>query len=120
MAALELTRFGVTRVMAHLELERGSVEALRDKSVIPVELYRLGRPVLLISRAKIPADGEFRDARNNEFSIRYDHRDGMTRLYPVKVHSVPRLPGVYDYYDLTNANWNARETGTFNFEADWF
>lgn len=120
MAALELTRFGVTRVLAHLELERGSVEALRDKSVIPVELYRLGRPVLLITRAKIPADGEFRDARNNEFSIRYDHRDGMTRLYPVKVHSVPRLPGVYDYYDLTNANWNARETGTFNFEADWF
>jgi putative protease len=85
-----------------------------------VELYRYGRPALLVTRAKVPASGEIRDNRTNEFSIRYDRRDGMTRIYPVKVHSVPRLAGVYDYYDLTNAHWNARETGTFNFEAAWF
>ncbi|MBS1370739.1 MAG: U32 family peptidase [Lentisphaeria bacterium] len=120
MAALELSRFGVTRVTAHLELEKESIEALRDKSVLPVELYRYGRPVLLITRAGIPAEGEFRDARGNGFVVRYDRRDGLTRLYPQKVHSVPRLPGVYDYYDLQNAHWNSQETGTFNFEGSWF
>ena len=120
MAALELTRFGVTRVTAHLELEKSDVEALRDKSVLPVELYRYGRPVLLVTRARIPAEGEIRDARGNGFCIRYDRRDGLTRLYPKKIHSIPRLPGVYDYYDLQNAHWNSQETGTFNFDSGWF
>ncbi len=120
MAALELTRFGVTRVMAHLELDRASVEALRDKSPVPVELYRLGRPALLISRARIPMEGDFRDARSNEFQVRFDRRDGLSRVYPRKIHSVPRLAGIYDYYDLTNAHWNAADTGTFNFNAEWF
>lgn len=120
MAAAELSRFGTTRVMAHIELERSSIEALRDHSPLPVELYRLGRPALLNTRAKIPVEGEFRDARGNEFSARRDRRDGMTRIYPKRVHSVPRLSGIYDYYDLTNARWNPPETGTFNFEAEWF
>lgn len=120
MAALELTRFGATRVMAHLELERASIEALRDKSPLPVELYRFGRPVLLISRARIPLEGDFRDGRSNEFQLRTSRRDGMARVYPRKVHSVPRLTGVYDYYDLTNAHWKADDTGTFNFNGDWF
>ena len=120
MAALELSRFGATRVMAHIELEKKDVEALRDHSVLPVELYRYGRPVLLVTRAGIPAEGEIRDARGNGFCIRYDRRDGLTRLYPQKVHSIPRLSGVYDYYDLQNAHWNSQETGTFNFESGWF
>ncbi len=120
MAAVELSRFGVTRFMAHLELDRQSIEALRDHSPLPVELYRFGRPVLLISRARIPMDGEFKDSRGNRFSVRYDRRDGLTRLYPARVQSVPRLNGIYDYYDLTNAHWNSPETGTFNFNADWF
>lgn len=120
MAALELSRFGVTRVTAHLELEKESVEALRDKSVLPVELYRYGRPVLLITRARIPAEGELRDARGNGFVIRFDKRSGLTRLYPQKIHSVPRLAGVYDYYDLQNAHWNSQETGTFNYDGSWF
>ncbi|MBQ8755065.1 MAG: U32 family peptidase [Lentisphaeria bacterium] len=117
MAVLELSRFGVTRVMAHVELEKSSIEELRDKSPLPVELYRYGRPALLITRAKVPVSGEIRDNRTNEFSIRYDRRDGMTRLYPVKIHSVPRLAGVYDFYDLTNAHWNAQETESFNYEG---
>ena len=120
MAALELSRFGVTRATAHLELEKESVEALRDKSVLPVELYRYGRPVLLITRARIPAEGELRDARGNGFVIRFDKRSGLTRLYPQKIHSVPRLAGVYDYYDLQNAHWNSQETGTFNYDGSWF
>lgn len=119
MAALELSRFGITRAMAHIEMERSAVESLRDKSVIPIELYRLGRPVLLITRAKIPAEGELSDGRSNQFFVQYDFRDGLTRLYSAKVYSVPRLPGVYDFYDLANANWNPREIDSFNFETGW-
>ncbi len=119
-AALELSRFGVAQAMAHVELERASVEALREKSPLPVELYRLGRPALLTTRAKIPFEGELRDARGAEFVVRFDRRSGLTRLYPKKVHSVPRLEGVWDFYDLTNANWRAAETGTFNFEGEWY
>ncbi len=120
MAVLELSRFGVTKVTAHLELEKEAVEALRDKSVLPVELYRYGRPVLLISRARIPAEGELNDARGNTFVVRFDKRSGLTRVYPQKIHSVPRLAGVFDYYDLQNAHWNSQETGTFNYDGNWF
>lgn len=120
MAALELSRFGVTRVTAHIELERAAVEALRDKSLLPVELFRYGRPVLLVSRARIPAEGDLSDARGNAFVVRFDKRSGLTRVYPQKIHSVPRLAGVFDYYDLQNAHWNSQETGTFNYDGNWF
>lgn len=120
MAVLELSRLGATRVTAHLELEKNSIEALRDKSPLPVELYRYGRPALLTTRARIPVDGELRDSRGNGFVVRFDKRSGLTRLYAQKIHSVPRLSGVYDYYDLQNAHWNSRETGTFNYDGCWF
>ncbi len=120
MAVLELSDLGVTRVMVHLELERDSIEALCKKSILPLELYRYGRPVLLNTRAKLPIEGVIHDARGTTFSVRYNRFDGMSRIYPLKIHSVPRLPGVYDFYDLTNANWQSKETGTFNFNADWF
>ena len=120
MAALELSRFGVTKVTAHIELEKTAVEALRDKSLLPVELYRYGRPVLLVSRARIPAEGDLSDARGNAFVVRFDKRSGLTRVYPQKIHSVPRLAGVFDYYDLQNAHWNSQETATFNYDGNWF
>ncbi len=119
MAVLELTRFGATRALAHLELERGDLEALREKSLIPLELYRLGRPALLVTRAKVAAEGDLGDRAGNLFSVRFDRRDGLTRVYPLKIHSVPRLAGYHDFYDLTNAHWNPRETGTFNFDGQW-
>jgi len=120
MAALELARLGATRATAHIELEKAAIEALRDKSVLPIELYRYGRPVLLVSRARIPAEGEFRDARGNTFVVRFDKRSGLTRVYSQKIHSVPRLAGVFDYYDMQNAHWNSQETGTFNYDGNWF
>ncbi len=120
IAALELSRFGVTRVTAHLELEKEAIEAFRDKSILPLELYRYGRPVLLITRARISTEGDLRDARGNTFVVRFDKRSGLTRVYPQKIHSVPRLAGVYDYYDLQNAHWNSQDTNTFNFEGNWY
>ncbi len=119
MAASELERFGVSRAMAHLELEREAIEALHAKSPLPLELYRWGRPALLTTRAALPVEGEVRDRCDHAFSVRFDRRDGLTRLFPMRVHSVPRLPGLYDFYDLTNANWKCADTGSFNFDTAW-
>ena len=116
MAAAELARFGVRRVMAHIELEKTAVAALREHSPLEVELYRLGRPGLLTTRAELPVEGPFRDNRGNGFEVRSDIRTGLSRIYPQKVVSVPRMEGVYDFYDLTNANWKNAETTAFNFD----
>jgi putative protease len=109
---------GATRSLAHIELDKESLEAMRLKSVLELELYRLGRPVLLFTRAAIPVEGEIRDARNIGFLVRYDSKSGLTRLYPQKIHSVPRLAGYHDFFDLTMANWDAEETDSFNFERE--
>lgn len=118
-AAAEFASLGATRVMAHIELDRASIEALREKSPVPIELYRLGRPALLTTRAVLPISGEVHDARKNHFSVRYDHRDHLSRIFPMQVMSVPRMERVYDFYDLRNATWNTRESSDFNFSGEW-
>jgi len=118
LAALELSLRGVERTMAHIELEKTAVEELDAHSPLPLELYRLGRPALLTTRAAIPAEGALRDARGNEFEVRYDGKSKLTRLYAKQAVSLPRLPGVYDFYDLTNARWRTADTATFNFDAE--
>ena len=37
---------------------------------------------------------------------------------PARIVSVPRLPGLADFYDIPNANWEAKDTATFNFETE--
>ena len=117
-AVLEARDLGAKRALAHIELDRASLEALRRKSVLELELYRLGRPALLTTRAKLPVEGEIRDARNNGFLVRSDPRSNLWRLYPRKIHSIPRLPGFHDFFDLTMANWNPKETDAFNFDRE--
>ncbi len=116
MAVMELQRMGATKIQAHAELDKTALENLRDHSVLPVEIYRLGRLPLLVTRAEIPVEGNIKDARTNEFSVRYDKRSMLTRVYPVKVISIPRIAGTADFYDLTNANWKNAEESTFNYE----
>ncbi|WP_176012576.1 U32 family peptidase [Victivallis sp. Marseille-Q1083] len=120
LAALELMNWNVARVQAQVELERPAVEALRDKSPLPVEVYRFGRPPLLVTRAAVPAGGEIRDARGNAFLVRADKRSGLTYVLPAAVFSVPRIPGTYDFYDLWQADWGNPNTATFNFELELF
>jgi putative protease len=118
MAVLELQSLGADKVLAHVELEREALLELAAHAPLPVELYRLGRPVLLVTRAKIPSEGDFRDSRSNEFCVKFDRRDHLTRVYPKEVVSVPRLPGMLDFYDITQANWNARDVSEFNFNSE--
>ncbi len=116
MTVIELQHLGATKIQAHAELDKKSLEALRDHSVLPVEIYRLGRLPLLTTRAAIPTEGNIRDARTNEFSVRYDKRSQLTRVYPLKVISIPRIPNTSDFYDITNANWKNAEETTFNYD----
>ena len=118
LAVLELEKFGVERAMAHIELEKSAILELDARSPLPLELYRLGRPALLTTRAEIPVEGAVRDARGNEFEVRSDKRSRLTRIYPKQVMSLPRLPGIYDFYDLTNATWRTADAASFNFAAD--
>jgi len=119
LAMAELRRFRVTQVQASVELDRPGLEALRDHAVLPLEVYRYGRPALLTTRAALPVEGELRDNRGNTFSIRPDGRQRLTRLYAKAVFSVPHLAGTLDFYDLTQARWGEQETSEFNFSNGW-
>jgi putative protease len=115
-AVLELAALRAAKIQGWIELEREALNELVEKSVLPVEIYRYGRPPLLSTRAHIAADGEIKDTRNNLFVVRENRYTHITSLYPRNVFSIPRLPGTADYYDLSNADWNAKETESFYFE----
>ena len=119
LAIEELKKFNVSRVTAHIEMTSEEIKALQQKSAVELECLRLGRPSLLVTRARIPFDGGFNDARGNKFELRYDRRSGLSRIFPVRVVSIPRMPGIYDFYDLRNAHWKNSETDTFNFDKEW-
>ena len=119
MCLRELKNFNVSRATAHIEMTETEIKALQAKAEIELECYRLGRPALLVTRAKIPFDGAFNDARGNKFELRYDHKSGLSRIFPVQVISVPRMPKLYDFYDLRNAHWKNADTSTFNFDKEW-
>ncbi len=118
-AIQELSDLHCSRVMAHIEMSRQDILDMRNKSLLEVECFRLGRPSLLTTRAKIPFAGEFSDARGNRFELRFEKSSGLSRIFPVSVMSVPRVPGVYDFYDLRNANWKNADTETFNFDKEF-
>ena len=48
--------------------------------------------------------------------------DLLLRLWnypePEKIVSLPRMPGVRDFYDLRRAHWGAEDTATFNFSSE--
>ncbi|MBR2358785.1 MAG: DUF3656 domain-containing protein [Lentisphaeria bacterium] len=119
LAAAELADWGVSRVQASLELEKLGIEELRNHSPLALEVYRYGRFALLTTRASLPAEGEIEDNRGNKFSIRFDKRQNLTRLYAKSVFSIPHVAGTSDFYDLTQARWNESETNSFNFETSW-
>jgi len=116
MAVKELADFGVVKTQGWIELERDALTDLIEKSVLPIEIYRYGRPPLLATRAYIATQGEIKDARNNHFEVRENKRTHVAYVYPKNVFSIPRIPETADYYDLSNANWNARDIETFNFD----
>jgi putative protease len=116
MAVQELAGHGAKKIQGWIELEREALTTLIEKSVLPVEIYRYGRPQLLATRAYIATQGEIKDARSNAFVVREDKRTHIASIYPKNVFSIPRIPESADYYDLSNANWNAKDIENFNFD----
>ncbi|MDD3118279.1 MAG: U32 family peptidase [Victivallales bacterium] len=117
LAAAELAVYGVDRVQGHVELERPALEALRDHSPLPVEIYRYGRPVLLVTRAKIAVEGEIHDSRGMKFHVNYDPEAGLTYVRPGPVVDLPHVPGTYDFYDWSAADRHEKTVAVFNFDT---
>ena len=114
-AIRQLAELGVSCVQLWLEMGKHELELLAANSVLPTEIYRYGRPVLLTTRAEIPAGDEITDARGNIFRIRKSR--GFTRLTAQKVFSIPGISGAdCSLADLRNADWNESDTASFNFQ----
>jgi putative protease len=118
LASEALGEAGVTRVQGWLELERRALEALRDAGPLPVEIYNYGRPVLLVTRAKIPIEGQISDSRGGRFIVSSRDEFGLTHLYPGKPMAVPALPDTAGCIDLLNAEPGEEETESFNFNRE--
>ena len=112
--------WNVSVVQGWIELEREGYENLIEKSELPVEIYRYGRPILLATRAKVAVDGVIKDSRGLAFKVVKDEKNKLTYIYPEKVLSIPRLDNSYDFYDTTNAKWGEKETSAFNFDYSLF
>jgi len=114
-AVRQLAELGVDGVQLWLELGKTELELLAARSELPAEIYRYGRPVLLTTRASIPAEEKITDARGNVFRLRKS--GGFARLTAEKVFSIPEVAGAAcSLADLRNAEWNESDTAAFNFQ----
>ncbi len=116
MTVEELKAHNVSVAQAWIELGKKELEALADKSNLPLELYTYGRPVLLSTYAKIPADGAITDSRGNTFFLSKNGK--MTSITAQKVMSIPPIRGFScSFADYRNADPNEKQTAIFNFEC---
>lgn len=109
---------GFSRVQAWLALNSTQYSDLIAKSQLPVEIYRFGRPFLYATRAKIQISGKISDDTRTEFNVERNNKIGITYVYPTDVLSVPKVKNGIDFFDLSNAWWNEKNTTMFNFIAE--
>ena len=115
MTVAELAQRGVSLVQGCLELGKTELAALARKSVLPFELYRYGRPVLLSTRAALPVHGRMLDAKGDAFLV--EKHGILTQVLPEKVLSLPRLEEADAcFHDLRAAEEHERDTARFNFD----
>ena len=117
LAVRLLKEYGIQKVQLWLELEKSELQSLAENSVLPAELYRYGRPVLLTTRARIPANGKLTDARGMVFQL---EKEGMlTSLRSDKVFSVPSIRYCHgELWDLRAARYGEKDTALFNFDYE--
>lgn len=115
MAVAELAQHGVSLVQGCLELGKTELAALGRKSILPFELYRYGRPVLLSTRAALPVHGRMLDAKGDAFRV--ETHGILTQVLPEKVLSLPGLDEADAcFYDLRAAEEHEHNTAHFNFD----
>ena len=96
-AVLEIKSLGASCAMAHIELALEDIEALRKKSVLPLEQYVSGYPVLLATRAGIADIKSIRDIRGETFLLR--RADGLVFLHPAVPMKTALLPDMIPVED---------------------
>jgi len=113
-AAAELASFGASQIQAWVELERAALEALIEKSPLPVELYRYGRPPLLSTRAALSVEGLVADARGAKFFV--ERKGELSIVLSEKPMSIPELPGASSLFDYRFAGFDEKGASSFNFD----
>lgn len=118
VATRELYDYGFSRVQASLELDKDQFHKFINRSQLPVELYRYGRPFLYATRAKVHVEGHIADNRGIEFTVENDRNMGINYVYPIEVLSIPEMENTVAHYDLSHAQWDERETTEFNLQHE--
>ncbi len=109
---------GLAGVQAWIEMGRGDWNALREKSVLPLELYAYGRPCVFTTCAELLPWRGISDLRDHAFYL--EKEGGLTHLYPsgvLKVEEVP--PGFSRFADLRHASETETEFSRFNELRGW-
>jgi len=118
-AAVQLCReLGIAGVQAWIEMGRLDWIALREKSVLPLELYVYGRPCVFTTRAALLPWHGISDQRDHAFTL--EKEGGLTHLYPSGVLKVEELPpGFSRFTDLCHASENETDVCRFNELRGW-
>ena len=118
-AARELAKIGVSCIQGWVELEKPALEDLVMFNPLDTEIYRYGRPHVLVTRAEIKTEGEITDSHGVAFMVKKDKHEGITFLYGRKVMSIPAVFGTSECLDLINADPEEKDITSFNFFKDW-
>ncbi len=118
-AAAEMKMFGIDTIQAWVELEKEALYDLIDYSPLPVEVYRKGRPHILVTRAAIHGEGEITDSHGVEFIVKKNHNKKLTFLYGKKPLELPEIARAGNCFDLTVSDLSETDTTTFNFLREW-
>ncbi len=109
----------IKRVQAWLELDKSALMSLIEKSSLPIEVYKYGRPAIFATRAKIEVNGDIRDSRGNAFIVKEEEKENMTYIYPQKVLSFPSISKISEFWDYSNTQRTEDETSMFNHKLEW-
>ncbi len=118
-SAVQLCReLGIAGAQAWIEMGRLDWIALREKTVLPLELYAYGRPCVFTTRASLLGWQGISDQRDHAFHL--EKEDSLTHLYPdgvLKIEEIP--PGFSRFTDLRHASENETELSRFNELRGW-
>jgi U32 family peptidase len=110
----QLVDLGATACTIWIELEKEAIQALVSKRPEHVEIFTHGRIPILVTRAKLPVEGEIRDARGIRFTVR--KQGELTEIFPLLTMEIPDFEDISTFMDLSLVSSDDSETSTFNFE----
>jgi putative protease len=113
LAVEQLARIGFSRVQGWVELEKEALQALRESSPLPLEIYRRGRLALLTTRADVQIRGRISDSRGGGFEVAVDGETGLATVLSEQTLDLPSLPGTSSFFDYRS---NTDQISRFNWD----